>query len=97
MLFLKNNHEEGLSSMHLEKHTLVNDFPEHQHTIRHLKMNDNHFAKLFDEYHELESEVHKIEENNGPVADEYLDSLKKRRVHLKDILFNLVIKKEHAL
>jgi uncharacterized protein YdcH (DUF465 family) len=38
--------------MQLDKHTLVNDFPEHHHTIRHLKMNDNHFAKLFDEYHE---------------------------------------------
>ena len=83
--------------MNIEKHTLVNDFPEHQHTIRHLKMNDNHFAKLFDEYHELASEVHHIEESNGPVADEYLDSLKKRRVHLKDRLFNLVTKKENAI
>jgi uncharacterized protein YdcH (DUF465 family) len=76
MLFLKKVHIQGLSPMHLAKHTLVNDFPEHQHTIRHFKMNDNHFAKLFDEYHELESEVHHIEENNEPVADEYLDSLK---------------------
>jgi uncharacterized protein YdcH (DUF465 family) len=83
--------------MHLDKHTLVNDFPEHQHTIRHLKMNDRHFAKLFDEYHELESEVHNIEENDQPVADEYLESLKKRRVHLKDELFSLVVKKEGTL
>ena len=60
--------------MQLDKHTLVNDFPDHQHTIRHLKMNDNHFAKLFNAYHELE-----------------------RRVHLKDQLFNLVIKAEKAL
>ena len=83
--------------MQIEKHTLVNDFPEHQHTIRHLKMNDNHFAKLFDEYHELESEVHHIEKNDTPVADDYLESLKKRRVHLKDQLFNYVIKTEKAL
>jgi uncharacterized protein YdcH (DUF465 family) len=83
--------------MPIEKHTLVNDFPEHQHTIRHLKMHDNHFAKLFDEYHELESEVHHIEKNSEPVADEYLESLKIRRVHLKDKLFNLVIKTESAL
>jgi uncharacterized protein YdcH (DUF465 family) len=83
--------------MQLEKHTLVNDFPNHQHTIRHLKMNDNHFAKLFDEYHELESEVHHIEKNDEPVADEYLDTLKIRRVHLKDQLFNLVVKAENAL
>jgi uncharacterized protein YdcH (DUF465 family) len=83
--------------MDLEKHTLTNDFPEHQHTIRHLKMNDNHFAKLFDEYHVLESEVHHIEKNNKPVADDYLDSLKIRRVHLKDQLFHLVIKTENSL
>jgi uncharacterized protein YdcH (DUF465 family) len=83
--------------MQLDKHTLVDDFPEHQHTIRHLKMNDNHFAKLFDVHHELASEVHHIEKNNEPVADEYLDSLKTRRVHLKDQLFNLVTKAEKAL
>jgi uncharacterized protein YdcH (DUF465 family) len=83
--------------MQLDKHTLVNDFPEHHHTIRHLKMNDSHFAKLFDEYHELESEVHHIEENNEPVADDYLESLKIRRVHLKDELLKLVIKKEKEL
>ncbi|MBL4629779.1 MAG: YdcH family protein [Paraglaciecola sp.] len=83
--------------MQLDKHTLVNDFPEHQHTIRHLKMNDNHFAKLFAEYHELESEVHHIEKNNEAVADDYLDSLKKRRVHLKDQLYNLVVKTEKSL
>jgi uncharacterized protein YdcH (DUF465 family) len=83
--------------MNIEKHTLVNDFPDHQHTIRHLKMNDNHFAKLFDEYHELDSEIHKLEENNQPVTDEYLESLKIRRVHLKDQLFSLVVKKEKAI
>lgn len=93
----KKNQIEGLSPMNIEKHTLVNDFPEHQHTIRHLKMNDNHFAKLFDEYHETSSEIHHIEENNGGVADEYLDSLKKRRVHLKDQLFKYVVDTEKAL
>ena len=83
--------------MQLDKYTLVNDLPDHQHTIRHLKMNDNHFAKLFDAHHELENEVHHIEKNNEPAADECLDSLKTRRVHLKDQLFNLVIKAEKAL
>ncbi|MFQ3190369.1 MAG: hypothetical protein ACI936_001500 [Paraglaciecola sp.] len=82
--------------MQLEKHTLVNDFPSHQHTILRLKMNDNYFAKLFDEYHKLESEVHHIERNDKPVADEYLDTLKIRRVHLKDQLFNLMVKAENA-
>lgn len=83
--------------MNLEKHTLLNDFPDHHHTIRHLKMNDNHFARLFDQYHEVESEVHHIEENNSSVSDEYLESLKKQRVLLKDKLFALIQKTEQSI
>ncbi len=83
--------------MQLEKHTLINDFPDHQHTIRHLKMHDTHFARLFNNYHEVESEVHQIEENNSPVKDDYLESLKKQRVHLKDELFSMIQKTENAL
>lgn len=83
--------------MQLDKHTLLNDFPEHHHTIRHLKMNDSHFAKLFDEYHELENEVHHIEKNQEAVSDDYLDAAKSRRVHLKDVLFKYVQRAESEL
>ncbi len=83
--------------MNLEKHTLLNDFPEHHHTIRHLKMNDNHFARLFEQYHEVESEVHQIEESNSAVSDEYLESLKRQRVVLKDKLYALIQKTELSL
>lgn len=76
--------------MQLDKHTLLNEFPDHHHTIRHLKMHDAHFTKLFDSYHEVDSEVRQIEENNSPVEDDYLESLKKRRLHLKDQLFTLI-------
>jgi hypothetical protein len=47
--------------MQVEKHTLLNDFPDHHHTIRHLKMHDAHFTKLADNYHELDNEVRKLE------------------------------------
>ena len=83
--------------MQIEKHTLVKDFPDHQHTIRHLKMHDAHFAKLFDSYHEIENEVNHIETNNSPVKDEYIETLKKRRLHLKDELFSMIQKTERAL
>ncbi len=83
--------------MQLEKHTLVKEFPDHHHTIRHLKMHDAHFIKLFDSYHEIEHEIRNIEENNSPVTDDYLESLKKQRVHLKDELFNMIQKTEKAL
>lgn len=83
--------------MHIEKHSLVKDLPEHKHTIRHLKMHNTHFAKLFDSYDDLEKEVHEIEQNNSRVGDDYIESLKKRRVHLKDELFEIIQKTEQAL
>lgn len=83
--------------MQVEKHSLLSEFPDHQHTIRHLKMNDAHFVKLFDKYHEVESEVHQIENNNSPVEDDYIECLKKSRLQLKDELFTIIQKTEKAL
>ncbi|GAA6183123.1 MULTISPECIES: YdcH family protein [Alteromonadaceae] len=83
--------------MQIEKHTLTNDFPEHHHTIRHLKMNDRHFAKQFDQYHDVNKEIHHIEEQNEAVSDDYLESLKKQRVVLKDQLFAQITETEKAL
>ncbi|MFA3791090.1 YdcH family protein [Aliiglaciecola sp. SL4] len=83
--------------MQLEKHTLNNDFPEHKHTIRHLKMNDSHFAKQFDQYHDVNKEIHHIEEQNEAVSDDYLETLKKQRVILKDELFAQINATEKAL
>ncbi|MFQ3198591.1 MAG: hypothetical protein ACJAUL_001296 [Paraglaciecola sp.] len=83
--------------MSLEKHTLLEDFPDHHHTIRHLKMNDNHFIKLFGEYHQVDTEVREIEDKNSPVADDYLETLKVQRLHLKDQLFKMITETEKAI
>lgn len=83
--------------MPLEKHTLLQDFPAHHHTIRHLKMNDKHFNKLFDEYHQVDGEVLAIEEKNSPVADDYLETLKLQRLHLKDQLFKMITETENTI
>ena len=82
--------------MSLEKHSLVKEFPEHHHTIRHLKMHDMHFSKLFEEYHEIDHEVFSLEAGNTASSDEYLEGQKLRRVHLKDELFKLVVKEEKS-
>ena len=44
-----------------EKHDLVHELPEHRDTIHRLKMENAHFARLFEEYHEVDHEVHRIE------------------------------------
>lgn len=83
--------------MQFEKHTLVEGRPDHQHTIRHLKRHDAHFVEVFNNYHQLESEVHNIEKRNAPMKDVYIESLKNRRANLKSELFEIIQKTERKL
>ncbi len=73
-----------------DKHDLVHELPEHRDRIRNLKMNNLHFARLFDEYHEVDHEVHRIETGVENTSDEYLDERKKRRLYLKDELYRMI-------
>jgi hypothetical protein len=73
-----------------EKHDLVHELPEHRDTIHNLKMTNNHFAKLFDEYHEVDHEVHRIETGIENTSDDHLDKRKKVRLHLKDELYRMI-------
>jgi uncharacterized protein len=78
--------------MQIEKHDLLHEFPEHKERIHHLKMTDNHFSRLFNEYHEIDHEVHKIEEGSENTSDEYLEDLKKKRLNHKDNLYAIIMK-----
>jgi len=40
--------------MTLEKHDLHHEFPEFSDEIHHLKMSDNYFLRLFNQYHEVD-------------------------------------------
>jgi uncharacterized protein YdcH (DUF465 family) len=75
--------------MQIESHSLVHDFPELKERIHHLKMGDRHFARLFEEYDQLDKEIHRIEQD-FTTSDDYLEGLKVRRVHLKDELYRLL-------
>ncbi|MDY6941720.1 MAG: YdcH family protein [Pseudomonadota bacterium] len=76
--------------MTLEKHDLLHEFPEHREIIHELKVKDSHFAKLFDAYHNLDHEVHRIEVGAEATSDEYLENRKKERLRLKDELYHLI-------
>lgn len=73
-----------------EKHDLVHELPEYRDTIHNLKMTDEHFAQLFDEYHEVDHEIHRIETGVETPSDEYLEERKKLRLSLKDQLFEMI-------
>ena len=73
--------------MTLEKHDLHHEFPEFQDAIHELKMNDTHFAALFEQYHRTNREVLRIETGVENTSDAYLEQRKKERLHLKDELY----------
>lgn len=73
-----------------EKHDLVHELPEYRDKIHEMKMNNAHFARLFEEYHETDHEVHRIETGAENTSDEYLEERKKVRLALKDELFHML-------
>lgn len=80
--------------MTIEKHDLHHEFPEFKAEIHHLKMTDNHFARYFTDYHEVDQEIHRIEQGVENTSDEYLEQKKKQRLKLKDELFVMLKKAE---
>lgn len=75
----------------MERHNLLHEFPELQDKIHDLKVNDAHFRKLFDEYHELEHRIHNINSGAEIVIDEFAHELKTKLLHLKDEMYQLLI------
>ena len=58
--------------MTVEHHPLLKEFPEYHDRIHELKVSDAHFKKLFDEYHEVDREVYRMDENIEPVSDDVI-------------------------
>ena len=65
-------------------HELAEEFPDKTDQLHDLKMNNAHFAKLADEYHEVNREIHRIEAGVEPASDDRTTDLRKKRMLLKD-------------
>ena len=65
-------------------HELAEEFPEHSGKMHDLKASDAHFARLFDEYHEINRAVHRAETNLEPMESLAEVDLRKKRAFLKD-------------
>lgn len=74
----------------MDKHDLVHELPEYREQIHELKMQDAHFARLFEEYHEVDHEVRRIENGVENTSDDYLEGRKKVRLSLKDQLYGML-------
>lgn len=73
-------------------HELAEEFPEHVEKMHELKMENAHFAKLFEAYHEINRAVHRAETNVEPTDDLNMDVMRKKRMVLKDEIYGMLVK-----
>ena len=71
-------------------HPIFREFPEHRETIRRLKGSSAHFRNMFDEYHRLDDEIYRIEEEIDFATDQEIEELKMRRAKLKDYIYHII-------
>lgn len=74
-----------------ELHDLHHELLEHKDKIHELKMKGGHFRRLFDEYDELAHRMIRIQQNIETPSDDVLESLKLKRLHLKDELNAMLV------
>lgn len=72
----------------MEKHDLLHEFPEHKDKIHELKVSNDYFRKLFDDYHELEHHIHRINMGSEIANDNFIHELKAKLLFIKDELYN---------
>jgi len=65
-------------------HELADAFPQQRALIHQLKQDDAHFARLAEQYHDVNREIHRIEAEVEPASDDRLEALKKQRLQLAD-------------
>ncbi len=65
-------------------HELAEDFPGQADKIHALKVSNTHFAKLMDDYHAINRDVHRAETNVAPVEELAEVQMRKQRAALKD-------------
>ncbi|MTI00685.1 YdcH family protein [Roseibium sp. RKSG952] len=73
-------------------HELAEEFPDKVELMSQLKQSDAHFARLSDEYHEINRTVHRAETNIEPMEELAEVELRKKRAALKDEIWAILSK-----
>ena len=79
--------------MQVEHHDLPHEFPEFKQAIHDLKISSSHFSRVFDEYEQLTTQIEELEDKDLPVNDFTAEEMKKKRLLLKDELYELLTAK----
>jgi len=77
-----------------EHHDIPKEFPEYKDVIKKLCEEDSDFQLMYVEYHGLDDEILKIEQNVEATSDTYAEELKKKRALLKDRIYNRLIEEK---
>lgn len=73
-------------------HELIEEFPQAAEKIHALKESDHHFARLAEEYHDLNRRIHRAETNVEPMEQLAETALRKKRAALKDQIAHILAK-----
>lgn len=73
-------------------HELAEEFPDKIDEMHRLKSENAHFAKLFDDYHDVNRAIHRAETNIEPTDDFNEENMRKKRVALKDEIWGILSK-----
>lgn len=64
---------------------------EYRDEISELKVNDAHFAKIFDKHNELDEQIAEAEKGNIYIDEFEIDRMKKEKLKLKDEAYAIVM------
>jgi len=72
---------------------------EYREVISKLKVDNAHFAKIFEKHNELDQKIADADAGREHLSDADLDILKKEKLRLKDEAYAMIVayKKEHNL
>jgi len=76
--------------MPVTHHPLIEEFAEYKDTLHNLKLNNAHFRRLAHEYEGIDKSIFRAEQGIEIVNDEYLENIKKERLHLKDLIYSML-------
>jgi uncharacterized protein YdcH (DUF465 family) len=69
-------------------HQLHQEFPDQAKLLKQLALEDQHFARLCDDYHMVNRDIHRAETDVQPTDDFTMQDMRKRRLALKDEIWH---------
>lgn len=71
-------------------HELAEEFPNKIEMMARLREENGHFARLYEEYHQVNRAVHRAETLIEPITPEAEEELRRQRLRLKDEIWAII-------